>query len=286
MSYNDFEVSTQDGRAVALYLFEWGMTRWRYTSADRPITIMEMQDGVLTEVTYEPRALKDNGMRQGSSSQNDFQVDGPWDLPVVRLFRGSPPTESVWLTVRRLHADDPLKETPIYWKGTIWNVKRAGAARSTIVGKPITASLKRTGLRLCWTRECPHFLYDTACRADPETFVVEGTVMAFTGNTIRVAMKAARADGWFRGGYMSWLASEEGTLERRMIELDVPAAVEGEIVLTIIGLVDYLAVGDTVKVYPGCDRLPDTCDGKFNNIDNYGGFDKMPGASPFVGAIW
>lgn len=287
MSYNDLEVSTQDGRSIALYLFQWGQTKWRYTNADRAVTVPELNDaGVLVDVTYEPRALKDNGMRQGSSSQNDFQVDGPWDLPVIRLFRGSPPSESVWLTVRRIHFDDALKETPIYWKGTIWNVKRAGAARGSLIGKPISASLKRTGLRLCWTRECPHFLYDKACRVDPEAFMLPAEVVSFTGNTINVTMPAFQDDGWFRGGFMSWTATAEGTLERRMIEDEILDAEAGELKLTIIGLVDYLAVGDTIKLYPGCDRLPETCDGKFKNIDNYGGFDKMPGASPFVGAIW
>jgi uncharacterized phage protein (TIGR02218 family) len=286
MSYNDFEVSTQDGRAAALYLFEWGATKWRYTSADRAITVPELVDNVFVNVTYEPRAMKDNGMRQGSSSQNDFQIDGPADLPLVRLFRGSAPTESIWLTVRRLHYDDPEQATPIYWKGTVWNVKRPSQARSMIIGKPLTASLKRTGLRLCWTRECPHFLYDTACRVNPDDYAVVGAVVGLTANTISVVITESQEDGWFRGGFLSWKASEEGTIERRMIESDILDAESGETALTIIGLVDFLAVGDNVTLYPGCDRLPVTCDAKFHNIANYGGFDKMPGVSPFVGAIW
>lgn len=286
VSYNEIEVSTQDGRAAALYLFEWGETQWRYTSADRPITVRELVKGAMTDVTYEPRALKDNGMRQGVSSQNDFQIDGPADLPLVRLYRGSAPTESIWLTVRRLHVDDPLRETPIYWKGLVWNVKTPTVARSVIIGKPLTATLKRSGLRLCWTRECPHFLYDTACKVNPANYAVEGTVVGLSANSIAVVLAEAKDDSWFRGGFVSWTASDEGTKERRMIEADLLDAEAGETVLTIIGIVDFLAVGDTVTLYPGCDRTPETCSGKFNNMDNYGGFNAMPGVSPFVGPIW
>lgn len=286
MSYNDFEISTQDGRPVALYLIEWGKTRWRYTSADRPITIDEMVDGALVEVTYEPRAIKDSGMTQGQSSQNDLQIEGPGDLPIVRLYRGSAPTESIWLTVRRRHYDDVERAAPIYWKGTVWNVRRPTPGRCSIVGKPLLASLKRTGLRLCWTRECPHFLYDNQCRVDPEAWTVEGGVVGISGDSIRVTPATVKDAGWYRGGFASWTASDDGTLERRMIEIDTLDEETGEVTLKLFGLVDFIAIGDAVKMYPGCDRTPGMCQAKFNNLDNYGGFKDMPTESPFVGAIW
>lgn len=281
MAYSDKEISTQDGRPVALYLIEWGPTRWRYTSTDRPVTINESVDGVMRAVTYEPRAISDNGMTQGSSSQNDFQINAPSNLPVVDLFRGTPPSETIWITVRRIHVGET--DAPIYWKGTLNNVKRPEPAKATLIGKPIAASLKRTGLRLCWTRECPHFLYDVDCRVKKEEYAVEAEVIALAANVVYVVPVEEKPDGWFRGGFVEWQASAEGTLERRFVEQDVNVVETGDLTLqlTIFGLVDYLAIGDTVTVYPGCDRLPTTCDGKFNNISNYGGFEKMPGKTPF-----
>jgi len=285
MAFNDQEVSTQDSRPVALYLLKWGATEWRYTSADRPIERQELVAGVMATVTYEPRALSDGGMVQGSSSMNDFTLDGPSDLPIVRLFRGTPPSETIWLTVRRMHMGSD--DAPIYWKGIVQNVKRPSPARCQVIGQPLSASLKRTGLRLCWTRECPHFLYDAGCKVNPLDYEISAKVKALGGNSITVQLKDAThatapviADAWLRGGFVAWSASDEGTLERRFIEEQVGG------VLTIFGVVDFLKVGDTVKMYPGCDRTPETCDEKFDNIDNYGGFDKMPGESPFNTAIW
>lgn len=292
MTFASQEISTQDGKPAALYRIDWGETHWYYTSADQPITRLEEVDGVENvEVTYEPRAVSDGGMTQGASTQNDFTVDGPSDLPIVALFRGTPPSGTLWLTVRRVH--DDAQDAPIYWKGTITNVKRPSLAKCQIVGAPLSAKLKTTGLRLCWTRECPHFLYGPGCFVDPEDFVVEGVVQSFSGTTLNVVVAAAYDDGWFRGGFVSWEANGPGTIQRRMIEEDVnvaavvgPPAVAAHCALQIMGLVDLIEIGDTVKLYPGCNRTPTVCDGKFDNIANYGGFDKMPGASPFVSAIW
>jgi len=282
MSYNDFEISNQDGRPITLYLLEWGRTRWRYTSADRPIQIYEMVDGVRTLVTYEPKAIRDNGMRQGVSSQNDFQIDGPSDLDIVRLFRGSPPSETIWVTVRRKHLEDD--STPIYWTGTVWNLTRPSPAKCQLICKSLMGSLKRTGLRLCWTRECPHFIYDSGCKVDPENFKVTSKAISFSGSTLVVKPDVMQDDGWFNGGIAAWSASVDGTVERRFVESAVTAG--ANLTLSIFGLVDFLKVGDTVSLYPGCSRIPEVCDGKFDNLDNYGGFDKMPGDTPFNTAIW
>ncbi len=72
----------------------------------------------------------------------------------------------------------------------------------------------------------------------------------------------------------------DGTLEQRFLEDQ-----SGE-VLTIFGLVTGLAVGDTIGLYPGCAHIPDICDEKFDNLANYGGFDKMPGKTPFGTSIF
>lgn len=294
MTYGSQEISTQDGRPAALYRIDWGATQYLYTSADQPITRLEEVNGEENvEVTYQPRAISDSGMTQGASTQNDFTVDGPSDLPIVALFQGSPPSGTLWLTVRRVH--DDAQDAPIYWKGTITNVKRPSLAKCQIVGAPLSAKLKTTGLRLCWTRECPHFLYGPGCNVYPADYEIEGTVVSFGGTTLVVHLADAdvQDDGWFRGGFVSWEANGPGTVQRRMIEEDVnteavvgPPAVPSRLTLQIMGLVDHIEIGDTVKLYPGCNRTPTVCNGKFNNLPNYGGFDKMPGASPFNAPIW
>lgn len=273
MAFNDAEISTQDGRPLALYLIVWGSTVWAYTSADRNITRSEIINGEATDVEYLALAVSDKGMVQGGSAANDFTLDCPANIPIVDLFRGTPPSESIWLTVRRKHEGEV--DAPIYWIGNVTNVKRLGDADAQVIGKPLTASFKRTGLRLCWTRECPHFLYDASCRVDPEDFRTDALVTALTGNTVTMDALGAHPDGYFNGGFISWEITDEGTVERRMIESHTG------LTLTMLGLTDGLEIGDAVAVYPGCDRSPTTCNSKFANLPNFGGFDFMPGQTPF-----
>lgn len=278
MSFNDKEISTQDGQPIALYFFKWGNTEWRYTSADRDITITEIIDGNPVDKVYTAKAMSDNGMVQGTSSQNDFQISGPSDLPIVDLFRGTPPSATIWLTVRRKHVGET--DTPIYWKGNVTNVQRPTTAKSTIIGRPLSASFKRTGLRLCWTRECPHFVYGPGCWLNAEDHRVDAIVDTSAGNTITLENETAYVDQYFRGGYVQWEANDDGTLEQRFIEDHAGFNI------TIFGLVMGLSHGQTVGLYPGCSHIPDVCDEKFDNLPNYGGFDKMPGKTPFGTSIF
>lgn len=271
MTFNNAEISTQDGRPIALYLLEWGNTEWCYTSADRDI-----EYGV--DVNGDPRiytavAVSDRGMVQGGSSQNDFVMDIPANLPIVALYKGTPPSESIWLTVRRMHIGET--DAPIYWIGNVSNVKRTGYVDAQVIGRPLTSSFKRTGLRLCWTRECPHFLYDAGCKLDPEDFRVDVEVASKVGNTLTVTGIVITDEGYYTGGFVSWVATDEGTVERRMVEKQVGGS------LTLFGLADGIEVGDELALYPGCNRTPETCKNKFDNIDNYGGYDFMPGKTPF-----
>lgn len=265
MTFNDAEISTQDGQPIALYLLEWGETEFAYTSADRNI--------IYGGRTYVAQPVSDNGMVQGGSTANDFTMDCPANLPIVGLYRGTPPSETIWFTVRRMHQGEA--DAPIYWIGTVTNVKRLGQADAQVIGKPLTASFKRTGLRLCWTRECPHFLYDQGCKVDPEDFRVDALITAMTGTSITVDTVGGNPVGWFSGGFFSWEVNDDGTIERRMIES------HDGLTLIVFGITDGLEIGDAVKLYPGCDRTPTMCNDKFDNLSNAGDFHFMPGKSPF-----
>lgn len=445
MAFEEFdrrERSQADGSPIRLYLLEWGNTRWRYTSADQPISRYEDEDGVRKIVTYVPVACNDEGMTQGGSSNNVFTLHIPGNLPVVELYRSTPPTGSIWLTVRTIHkphdavpplpqiaephrywrlrlgasysdyigfrsivmaetvggpqrafggsaissgwiydwepgnesysdekafdnldyttwinrnggavdtdwigydfgepveinelrtigrpyypeqsakwgyleySDDGVTwftlwrkdfsraeasseqelswqrppsaletDAPIYWIGTVGNIKRPDPAKATIFGRPITATFKRVGLRLCWTRGCPHALYDDECRVDPAAHRKTGTVFMAGGATVVVELDAPVADASaYIGGIFEWTANADGTKDSRTIE---NATGSGDtLTLTIFGTADRIDAESECSVLPGCDLTPETCQARFNNLANYGGFKQMAGKSPFDG---
>ncbi len=273
MAFDTYETSNADGRPVTLYEIRWGNTLWKYTSADTDQFYPTEDEGN----RFRAVAVKDNGMTQGGSSETDVQLDIASNLPIVALYADSPPTGKVWLTVRRKHPDDPIGEAPVYWVGRISNVSRGqNPAEATVRGISITKLLKSGGLRLTWGKNCPHCIYDSACKVNPADHAYEVEVEAVAGNLVTFAEETIPTEGTFTGGYIEWL--RQGETETRGIEV----ALSGTSI-RVLGRVPGLAEGDTATVYPGCDQTASTCDEGFDNIDNNGGFYFMPEKSPFDG---
>lgn len=277
MSFDTYEVSNSRGRPIALYEIRWGNTVWKYTSAD---SVQYYPDDSDEGNRFLPVAIRDDGMTQGGSSENDFTVHTQGDLPVVLLYADSPPTMPVWLTVRRKHADDPDHEAPVYWVGRIANVQRLdNMAEADIRGISISKLLKTGGLRLTWGKNCPHCVYDSACRADPADHRYARVVQAVQGPFLTITVETDPAEGSFTGGFVEWDRDGKGTMERRGIEAALSTTK-----VKVLGRLPGLMAGAAVNLYPGCDQTVSTCNDGFDNIDNNGGFFFMPEKSPFDGS--
>lgn len=268
MSFQAYETSNDDGKPIALYEFTWGQTVWRYTSADRDVTAVDEFTAI---------AIKDSGMTQGGSSNNDLTVECDPTIPMTDLFHSTPPSEEITLTVYRKHADDP--ERYIAWKGYVSNLKRAEDGSSvSIICRTYLASFERIGLRLGWTRGCPHVIYDSECRVDPDDFAQVAEIVAMDGNSITIDTNGGNPDGWFTGGFIEWEANADGTLDRRGIQ-DSPESLR----LVLLGTTYRLEVGMSITLYPGCNLSMDNCKNKFDNRANYGGCQQMTGKNVFDG---
>lgn len=271
MSYDFYETSTDKGRPIALYEFRWGTVFWRYTSAD----VGQEYGGN----DFLPISIRDEGMTQGGSAENDFTVIAQSDIPLVDMFGDSPPTRPVWLTVRRKHADDPIEEAPVYWVGRVANVMRQeNAAEANIRGISISKLLKSGGLRLTWGKNCPHCVYDSACKADSEDHKYTVTVAEVTGQFLTFVEETVPAEGSFTGGCVEWDRGGSGVTELRGIEEMISSTR-----VKVLGRLPGLEIGDSIDLFPGCDQTASTCDAGFDNLVHNGGFFFMPEKSPFDG---
>lgn len=268
MSFDSRETSIADGQPIRLYDFQRGILRWRYTNADRAIQ--------LGAITYEPLNISDDGIRQtGEATADALRVTVPWNAEIARQFRGTPPSAEYNLTIHDTHFGET--EAPVAWIGSIVNVERPSPERAIIVCQPLDASLDRPGLRLGWERSCPYDVYGTDCGVDPNLHRVTVTVDTVTGSTVDAAGFDALPDGHFDGGYVEWDIGL-GEQERRGIETHVGG------VVTLLGGTDGIALGMSLRAYPGCDGSDTTCDGKFDNMVNSGGHPHLDGRSPFDGS--
>jgi uncharacterized phage protein (TIGR02218 family) len=266
MTYADREVSTDAASPFELYEFRRGSNAWRYTSAS--------QDVVYNAFNYTAVLLKRGSIEQTNEiGRAGLRITLARDVEVVGEFIATPPSELTLLTVYRQHRGDP--ETAVVWMGRVLNAEWRGS-EVELNCEPVYTSLQRTGLRRLYQRNCPHVLYDGLCQASPIVHRVQGAVGSIAGTVVSVPAAAGFAPGHFAGGFATWSAS--GITEKRMIVAHSADSI------TLAAPPPGLSVGATVVLYPGCDHTLSTCENKFGNSANFGGFPFIPTKNPFGGS--
>ncbi len=265
MSYDVAERSNYGGKPVVLYEFNFGTTHWFLTTDEMEV--------VFGGDTYLPIPISDSGyMQSGESQIDDVRIRMPAQHQIVDLFSPMPPIESLWVTIRRMNRGEP--EAPIYFVGYVASVK--GIREAELLCKPISNSFVRNGLRMSWSKQCQHALYDSQCRVNKLDFRESATVTSLTGTDVHAAIFDTFDDGYFDNGFIEYML-DLGAWERKGIESHVGDRVR------LLGVTSGITEGMSLYAYPGCSRTTSTCLAKFNNLSNYGGFPHLPGKSPFDG---
>ena len=266
MTFDARERSTQDGRPVEIYTFARDGATWRYTSSDRDVVVLGN--------TYAAQAIRRSDIEStNEKARLGLRITAPRSLEVADLYRVAPPTQAVTLVLQQYHEGDG--EVATLWTGRILSVRFEGL-QAEIALEPLYTSIRRIGLRRLYQRQCPHVLYGPACRVARAGFRVDGTVAGVSGQVVSVAAASAYSAQHFSGGYLEFAAAA-GVTERRFILEHAGAA------LTLSSGASDLAVGAAVSVFPGCDHTIATCESKFSNTANFGGFPYFPTKNPFDG---
>lgn len=276
-NFNLVETSESNGRPVTLYEFILPpATTYRYCASALPVAVNQpdLLTGVTTRVEYAPAAIRHEGIVQsGESVQDNFTLVMPDDLPIPQMFRGRPPMQSVRLIVREIHYGEEI--AVVQWVGHVYEVSRPEIGKAQITCAPLSNTLRRDALRLSWSRQCPHMVYDAGCRANPNSFSDTLRVLAIEGSTVtyeRVSGLPVLTNQHYYNGFLQFVVS-------------------GETIMTAIDFHDGnklnvlstrgLTVGLQVLAYKGCNRTAGWCNSVFGNLANFGGFEKIPGKSPF-----
>ena len=195
MTYDAVERSNYDGVPTTLYEFAIGTNAWRYASGETDIT----SGGHV----YTALPISDSGIIQSGDVQNDdLTVTLPHTVAVAALYVATPPSQPVYLTMRRINRGEV--EAPIVWVGTVKSAKRPSLAEFQLVCKVLTSSLNRNGLRLAWSKGCPHALYDLNCKVDPDDFGAAIQIQSLTGASVTSTGLGAFAVGYHSGGFLEW----------------------------------------------------------------------------------
>lgn len=267
MSFDTREQSEFLGQPVEMYKFTVGSQTYSITSSDIEI--------INASLTYQREPLElANIVQSLEREQNEIILQMPRDFVVAKLFVEILPPYLIDLTIFRRHVGD--SETRAWWNGSVVGVNFKPGSIAEMRCVPLSDAFRTQGLSRQWQVTCNHMLYDPdTCTVNPDSFKVTTAVSAISENTITSAMFALQPDGYYTGGFV-----------RRVVNGDLRFVI-GHVgsVLTLWAPFDGMAVTEQVDAFAGCAHDIITCNSKFGNKANHGGFTTVPPKNLFLGSF-
>lgn len=159
--------------------------------------------------------------------------------------------------------------------GYMSTIERLGRASVTFKVKSPLVKLNIDMPRNFYQPGCLWSLFDSGCTLDRDNFAFHGSCALSDTRNIRV------------NGGIPTPAGADGLANYQRGRILFTSGVNNGVMTTIDGNDNnflYLAyrlnaapgIGDTFTAYPGCSKSFNTCQLKFNNTNNFRGFDKVP----------
>lgn len=130
-------------------------------------------------------------------------------------------------------------------------------------------NLKLQMPRNLYTPGCLNTLFDSACGLLSADFAVNTTI-GTNSTPNRILCDLSQPQGWFTQGVVEFLEGANIGIKRT-----VRLHEAGSLILTL-PLLKMPEIGETIRVYPGCDKRLDTCTNRFNNRARFRGAPFVP----------
>ena len=123
---------------------------------------------------------------------------------------------------------------------------------------------------------CPHDLGNSQCGVNLATYTTSHTVTSVTSRSKFIANNS-QAEGVLYGGVITFTSGLNNGYK------DTISANQSNGSILLFEQAPFnVVIGDTFTAVKGCDKSRGTCQAKFNNIINFGGFPDVPGANVYV----
>ena len=177
------------------------------------------------------------------------------------------------LMIRKLGGSWPI------WKGNLVDSK-ATPKNLIMRFESIYAGIRQYGFQRIFQRLCPYVLYEAPCNASQVAVRESQRVTAVNGREVTVAALNFAGQSNVMGPTGATIPTEVqrqkyysyGHIERNGTIRVINRVNLSSRTLTLNQGVSGMSVGDTILIYPACDRTLQTCKNVFNNTENFGGF--------------
>lgn len=271
MSYATWLATAFGKRGVWLYELTYGSTTVRLAASASNISALSN--------TWTASSIAHQRFRQTSAIGRAETI---LTLPNSDSFAQSLLTtdlQDTTVILRHGFTEDSASEFAVRFRGRMVGVRPLLGTIAILCENRFTET-GRKGLSAVIQRPCRHALYHSkdglGCGVDYDTFKSYGTLVALSGNVAEVTEASGQADGYYAGGILEYNGRRQLIVKHEGYNLTLLGPVAG--------MATDLASASSLSVYiaPGCDLTRATCNSRFNNLANFGGFPWIKD-SPFAG---
>lgn len=264
----------RNAQPIILYTFVRGDQVWRYT--DQP------EDVLVDGVTYRAAVITHDAFAQSEeASDGEFTITMAEATPIVAdldaLGIAGRPVTCTLRAMHRVGVGDVTSSTPVVRRKGAVMTRRIASGECQLKIASITTLLDQPILTKTCGPTCQLAVYSVACGKNPADYTTTGcAISAIAGRTLTVPDAALQPDDYYTAGEA---VVETGAAAGERLYI---AAHTGDQLAILTALPPGLTASDTIAITAGCDGLETTCDTKFDNLEWFLGFPRVPTVNPFL----
>lgn len=245
-----------------LYIFTHLTQSWYYTSADHEI--------VWNGNTYIPAAIKRGEFSKETELNNiSFEIT----IPLVDMVKQYIANSPVYETMVSIYLYQDPSNVILAFQGRITKCAFTAEGNSSTLSIDEQTALTVKLPALLIQPACNHVLFGSGCGLAKADWKVDFIITNITTEYLELSGLEEYDENYFTQGTavfendIRWITRSYGNF----LHLQMPFA--------------GLEIGDTISLYPGCDKMPETCRDKYNNLARYLGMPYVPRKNPVIFGI-
>lgn len=263
MSFHTLEIGVETSRPREFYRITHGNTVYLAASGDR--------DVIYLNETYPATPIARTDLQiDRLTAEIDIVLVLPVTHPLVaRYLAQLTPPRQVQVTIWRMQLGDGSVEQ--ICDGLVTSMALEDTHAKFALPSRIRRALERKLPSVLVDSACAAILYDPWCGVDRSAFEITSECSYVDGRDVHFNTVTGHPDQWFRFGEITHVASGEKQTIFDHVGLK----------LQMQSWIPELKVGDAIKLAPGCEHDPATCNSKYDNMLNFVGLPNRPTRNPF-----
>jgi uncharacterized phage protein (TIGR02218 family) len=191
-------------------------------------------------------------------------------VPILQLL-ASGVFDGAMLQIDRLFMDASGMQigTVVRFSGIIGEAEEIGRSSAKLTVNALVQLLSMQLPRTLLQPGCTHTLFDAECALVKSNFARSSAAAGgCTPNKVNTTL--TDPDGYYDNGQIVFTSGVNSGLVKAV------RLYSGRVIYFNSPLPFAPNAGDTFTVYPGCDKTQSTCQNKFNNLQNFGGYPYVP----------